>query len=41
MAKIRVDWAPLAHGLNELRPHLDASKDLQVQPWPKLAQPVY
>jgi len=29
MAQIRVDWTPLAHGLNVLRP-LDAPKDLQV-----------
>jgi len=41
MAQIRMDWAFLSHELNALRPPLDSSKDPQVQPWLKLAQPVH
>jgi hypothetical protein len=36
-----VVWVPLSHGLNVLRPPLNAPKDPQVQPWPKLTQPVH
>jgi hypothetical protein len=35
------ELGPSCTGLSELRPPLDAPKDLQVQPWPKLAQPVH
>jgi len=41
MTQIRVDWIPLAHGLNMLRPPLDALKNPQVQPCPKLTQLVH
>jgi len=41
MTQIRMDWIPLTHGLNVLRPPFDALKRPQVQPCPKLAQPVY
>ena len=38
MVQIRVDWVPLAYELNILRPPLDAPKNPQLQPWPKLVQ---
>ena len=30
-AQMKVDWAPISHELNVLRPPLDASNDPQVQ----------
>jgi len=41
MTQIRMDWNPLAHGLNVLRPPVDALKGPQVQPCPKLTQLVH
>jgi hypothetical protein len=41
MAQIRVDWVPFEYGLNVIKHSLNASKDPQVQPWLKLAQPVH